>query len=203
MKNTIFAVLFTCLGVTQALAQGPAFRLGIEGGPNLNKISGESFNQQFNFNYYVGAFANLGFTKGFGIQPELLFSQSSASTTNNFSSTYSHFLNYGSEAGKQRRASLNYLNIPILASFALASRIYLQFGPQFSVLMNQNKDLVDNGKQAFKDGDLAMVGGIWIRLPFHLNLSGRYVIGLHNVNDLGNQDRWTNQSIQLGLGLTL
>ncbi len=203
MKKTICLIILISLGALPAFAQGPAFRLGLEGGMNLDKISGQSFNQNFNFNYFLGAFMNLGVTKGFGIQPELQFTQSTATTTSKFSTTYSQFFNNESSAGHQRRASLNYLNIPVVASFALASRIYLQVGPQFGILMSEDKDLVDNGAQAFKNGNFSMIGGLWLRLPFHLNLSGRYVIGLSNINHLGNQEKWTNQSIQLGLGLTL
>jgi len=203
MKKTICAIALICLGTLPALAQGPAFRLGIEGGTNLDKISGQSFNQNFNFNYYLGAFMNLGLTRGFGIQPEVQFSQSTATTTSHFKTAYTQFFNNGSPAGKQRRASLNYLNIPVLASFAIAKRLYIQVGPQFGILMKEDKTLVDNGAQAFKNGNFSMVGGLWIRLPFHLNLSGRYVIGLSNLNGLGDQEKWTSQSIQLGLGLTL
>ncbi|HVB03510.1 MAG TPA: porin family protein [Chitinophagaceae bacterium] len=196
MKKLLVLTLIGILPFSTAFAQG-GFRLGLEGGSNLNKISGESFNQEFNFNYYLGAFVNLGITKGFGIQPEVIFSQSSATTTSKFNTIYTQ------SGGAQRRASLNYISIPILASFALSRRIYLQVGPQYGILINQGKNLVSNGEQAFKSGDFSMLGGIWIRLPFHLNVMGRYGIGLQDINNLGQQDKWKNQTITLGVGLTL
>ena len=37
----------------------------------------------------------------------------------------------------------------------------------------------------------------------HLNIYGRYAIGLSNLNDLDNQEKWKSQSFQIGLGFTL
>ena len=196
-------MMLTFLLVHLAMAQGTGLRFGIKAGTNLDKINGTSFSQAFNFNYYAGAFANVGFSKGFAIQPEVLFSQSSTTTTSNFKSTYAQFFSDTSAAGGQRSAKLNYLSIPLLASFALGKRFAIQIGPQYSILLDQTKNLVDNGKAAFTNGDFAMIGGIWIRLPFHLNLSGRYIIGLTNVNGLGDQHQWKTQTIQLGIGYTL
>ncbi|HVB03511.1 MAG TPA: outer membrane beta-barrel protein [Chitinophagaceae bacterium] len=197
MKKLFILLMISSQGITCAMAQGTGFRLGLEGGANLDKISGQSFNQEFNFNYFLGAYANFGLSKGFGIQPEVIFSQSTATTTTNFNSIYN-------QSGiAQRHASLQYLSIPILASIALAPRIYLQLGPQYSIMINEDRTLVDNGAQAFKSGNFAFVGGFWFRLPAHINLLARYSAGLGNINNLGDQDKWTSQSIQLGVGLTL
>jgi hypothetical protein len=51
-----------------------------------------------------------------------------------------------------------------------------------------------------RDGDFAMVLGGQINLSV-LRIYGRYNIGLQNINDIDSKDKWTNQQIQLGLGL--
>jgi hypothetical protein len=59
---------------------------------------------------------------------------------------------------------------------------------------------MQNGQAAFKDGDFALVLGGQLNFNF-LRVYGRYNIGLKNLNDVGNQDKWTNQQIQMGVGL--
>ena len=76
----------------------------------------------------------------------------------------------------------------------------LNAGPQFSVLLNEDKTLLQSGQSAFKNGDLAMVLGGQLNFKF-LRVYGRYNIGLQNINDIDSKDKWTSQQIQLGLGL--
>ena len=84
----------------------------------------------------------------------------------------------------------------------LIGPIYLQAGPAFSVLMDQNKNFLQNGGDAFSKGDFSMIGGAQIKLS-KLYLSGRYVVGLANINDIDDKDKWKSQAIQLSVGLSL
>jgi hypothetical protein len=68
--------------------------------------------------------------------------------------------------------------------------------------MNDHESLTQNGKDAFKKGDLSGVGGLWLKLPLGLSLSARYVIGLSNLNDVSDENKWNSQAIQLGIGFT-
>jgi hypothetical protein len=68
--------------------------------------------------------------------------------------------------------------------------------------MSQNKDLLQEVKDAFKSGDFSMVGGLQLKFS-SIRLYGRYAIGLSNINDIDNRDSWKNQSIQLGVGFTI
>jgi hypothetical protein len=182
-----------------AMAQGnPSFHVGIKGGANINKIDGKGYDESFRFNYHLGGFAQFNFSDNIGLQPEVIFSQSSAKTSDNFSSIYTGF----SDDANRKNIKLNYLSIPLLLN--LGSRdVKFQVGPQYSILLNKNDNIIENGKNAFKSGDFAAVGGIWVQLPVvPINLSARYIIGLGDVNDLPNSDKWKNQSIQLGVGFT-
>jgi hypothetical protein len=78
----------------------------------------------------------------------------------------------------------------------------LQAGPQFGILMNKDKNLLENGKSAFNDGDLSLLGGLQLKIS-KLRLAGRYGIGLNNINDISNSEKWKSQAIQLSLGLSL
>ncbi|MFZ9718302.1 MAG: PorT family protein, partial [Chitinophagaceae bacterium] len=76
----------------------------------------------------------------------------------------------------------------------------LQAGPQFGILMDRNKNLLQNGVDAFKQGDLSMLAGAQINI-LSFRIYGRYVIGLSDISDLPNQEKWRNQGLQVGVGL--
>lgn len=195
MKKLLCIAVFTALFIPAVMAQ-PGIHLGIKAGANMTKIDGEQFKDGFNFNYYVGPFLELQFSKGFGIQPELLFTQSSSHTGSNFSDIYNDF----GDQFNNKEIKLNYLAIPIMANIHLSNALVLQLGPQYSILMNDHESLGENTKHAFKDGDFSAAAGLWLNLPFGLSVSGRYVIGVSDISDVSNEQKWNSQAIQLGVG---
>lgn len=173
------------------------FHLGVKAGANLTKIDGKSFNEEFKFNYLAGAFAEIGAGKKFSVNPELLFSQSTSTVSNNTSDVYKDILN-----SDQRKAKLNYLSIPILLDYKLAGPLHIQAGPQFSVAINQDKTLLQNSGDAFKGGDFAFVAGAQIKI-MKFRVSARYVAGMSNINDIDNQEKWKSRAIQVALGFAI
>jgi hypothetical protein len=171
-----------------------SFKIGAKGGATLNKMTGQTFKEQFTYGYHVGGFATIGLGKKFAIQPEVLFNQVNVDTSDKFSDVY--------QFNKLSNVQLKYLAIPILLNYNAGKLISLQAGPQFGILMNKSNTLVQNGRDAFKGGDFSMLGGVQLNIS-HFRLYGRYTVGLNNLNDIDNKDKWKNQSIQLGVGLTL
>ena len=115
MKNILIAILLASALNTFAQSNIPIdqenfFRFGFKGGVNINKISGESYNQGFNFNYQVGGFVQFNFNQRFGLQPEVNFVQSSSTFSNDKTDIYADLF----EGGSQKNATLNYLEIPLL-----------------------------------------------------------------------------------------
>jgi hypothetical protein len=192
MKVKLLFLGITSLLTTAIFAQG--FKVGVKGGATINKLSGQSFKDQFSFGYHVGGFATIGLTPKLSIQPEVLFNQINVDTSSSFSTVY--------QFNKLNKAQLKYLTIPVLLNYNTSKLLSLQLGPQFGILMNKDKTFVQNGKNAFKSGDLSMLGGVQLNLT-KLKIYGRYAIGLSNINDIDNKEKWTNQSIQVGLGLVL
>ncbi|RYY90023.1 MAG: PorT family protein [Chitinophagaceae bacterium] len=185
-------------GLFLAQAGFSQFHIGVKGGVNLSKIQGRSFNDQFNTGYHLGGFAEIGLGKKFAIQPEVLFNQYNTRTDTSFRQVYSNVLN-DAQSGNVK---LNYLSIPILLNYKLGNAFALQAGPQFGVLMNKDENVLQNGQNAFKDGDFSLVGGAQIALG-KLRLNGRYLVGLNNINDVTTTSKWKSQAIQLSLGLAL
>ena len=195
MKSKLFGLITVLLVSTAAMAQ---FHIGVKAGANMTKIDGKSFKEEFRTGYHLGGFAEIGFGKKFGIQPELVFNQYSTRVDSNFASIYENVFNpaYASNI------KLNYLTVPILLTYKFIGPLSLQAGPQFGILLDQNKTLLQSGEDAFKHGDFSMAAGAQLKL-LKFRLTGRYVVGLNNINDIDNQDKWKNQTIQLSLGLAL
>jgi hypothetical protein len=192
VKN-IFLIAFLLI-TSVASAQ---FDLGIKGGINVNKIDGVSFKDEFKYGYHLGGFAAIGLGKKFGLQPEVLYNQNTLRVDSSYTNAINVFQN------GLTNVKLNYISIPILLNYKLVGKfITLQAGPQFGILIDQNRSLLQNGGDAFKKGDFSMLGGVQIKLG-PLRVNGRYVIGLNNISDLSDGNKWKSQGFQLSAGLAL
>ncbi len=172
------------------------FSIGVKAGANITKVEGRSFSDEFRYGYHLGGFATIPVGGRFAVQPEVLFNQLQTRTGSEFSNIYQTAFDGNTNV------RLNYLSIPVLLNYKLGSFLSLQAGPQFGVLLDKNKNLLENGREAFDRGDFSMLGGAQISLG-KLKLNGRYVVGLNNINDIDNQDQWKNQGFQLSVGLGL
>lgn len=194
MKKRFFSLLilttiFSSIGFAQGL------HIGVKGGANILKIDGKSFQDEYKFGYNLGAFAEIGLGQKWGIQPEVVWNQTNFRTDTTFRSLYSGNIN-------DYKGKLNYLSIPVLLSFKPSKILTLQAGPQFGILMNKEKSLLKNGEDAFKSGDFSMLGGIQLNLG-GAKIGGRYVVGLANINDIDNKEKWKNQGFQLYVGFRI
>jgi hypothetical protein len=195
MKSKLSVLLALVLITNACMAQ---FNFGVKGGANISKIDGKSFKDEFNYGYLAGGFANIGLGGKIGIQPEVLFIQYQTKVDSNFKVIYQNAF----AETQSGNVKLNYLAIPLLLTYKLGSALSIQAGPQYGILMNKDKNLLENGKAAFNDGDLSMLGGVELKIS-KFRLGGRYSVGLNNINDIDNRDKWKSQAIQVTLGLTL
>jgi len=194
MKTKLLSLALALLISQLMMAQ---FHLGVKAGANIVKVDGKSFKEEFRYGYNLGGFAEIGLSPKFSFQPEVMFNQYSTTLDSNYKSIYENVI-----ASNQSKIKLNYLSIPLLLDYKFLGPIHLQAGPQFSVLMSQDKNFLQNGREAFKNGDFSLVAGAQVKLA-QLRVTGRYIIGLSNINDIDNQDKWKSQVIQLSLGIAL
>ena len=207
MKKLILPLLLSalCLNTYSQKKKDPSekeslFRWGFKGGLNLNKIEGESFKNEFNYNYFLGGFMQINFTRKFGIQPELNFVQSSAEQSDDITVIYDDlFL-----GGNQKKAKLDYLKLAGLLNIDLgpSQRVKLQFGPQWGMLLNEAVDSLKSSQDVFKKSEFSVLGGIMLQLPL-IHIGTRYEIGLTDINGIDNQDQWKSQAWQFFVGITL
>lgn len=197
MKRILLNSAFVCFLIIASNASfAQSFRLGIKAGANMGKVDGKSFKDEYQLGYHLGVAPEIMFTKKWGIQPEVLFNQNNTKLSSTFEDLYqiSH--------SEIKDVKLNYLSIPLLLNFRPVSFLTFQAGPQFSILMSKSRTLLENGGDAFKKGDFALLGGAQINI-LRFRVYGRYGVGLSNINDIDNRDDWKSQTIQLGVGLAL
>ncbi|MBS1682608.1 MAG: PorT family protein [Bacteroidetes bacterium] len=173
------------------------FDFGLKGGLNFASLNtSSSVAQDYNnrTGYHVGAYAMLKFTK-FAIQPEVLFSKQGQT--------------YSFPTSSNLTADFSYINIPIMLKFYLAEGLNLQAGPQFGFLANQTSSitaLTNSGtlttaqlKDFVKSSDVSLALGAGWDLPFGLNITARYNLGLSDINKITGT---ANPAVVSSLGTT-
>lgn len=175
------------------------FRFGAKVGVNINKITGQSYQSGFNYNYQVGGFLQFNLSRRFGIQPEINFVQSSSSFTNDVTEIYDDLFREGS----QKKSTLNRLEVPLLLNINIgpSRRVKLQAGPSFSTVLKQTVDSLQAGGNIYKNSELGAVAGLWLQLPL-VNVGARYKLGLTNINAIDDRQTWKSQAIQVFVGVT-
>lgn len=194
MKTKLLTLAALVLLSQAAMSQ---FHLGVKAGANVTKVEGKSFKDEFRYGYHLGGFAEIRLGNKFVLQPEVLFNQYATKVDSNYSHIYQDIFNGNANV------RLNYLSIPIVINYKLIGNfLSLQAGPQFGVLIDKNKNIFQNGGNAFKNGDFSMLGGVLMRMG-PVRVSGRYAIGLNNISDLPDDGKWKNQGFQVSVGLAL
>ena len=191
MRKIIFITPLLFMSFLSGFAQ--SFHFGLKAAADVHKIDGQAFKQEFNLGYSVGVFAEIGLPGKIGIQPEIYYSQVNPRTVDNASAIYGF--------NGITKAKLSYINIPVLLSFKLAPMVSFQVGPQFGIMTDKSKNMLQNGTAAFKSGDVGIAAGLQVNVT-KIKIFARYVAGLNDV-DNGSSGKWHNQTIHVGLGFRI
>lgn len=208
MKNKFLPFVIALLLITNySIAQKKAlamdhenfFRYGAKAGVNANKITGSSYSEGFNYNFQAGVFVQFNLTKRIGIQPEINFVQTQFEFSNDPSDIYNDIFRDGS----QKKAKLNYLEIPVFLNVNIgpSKRVKLQLGPAYGGLLKQTVDSLKSSGDIYKNAEWSAIGGLWVQLPL-VNFGARYKIGLTDINAIDDRQTWKNQAIQVFVGVT-
>ncbi len=193
MKKIVLSFLSVVAATT--LLQAQSLKFGIKAGANLSEIDGTGIQGRFKFAYHAGGFAEIDLIGKIGIQPELLFSQTNSQAASNIQSTIPSL-------STLQDVKLSYLSIPVLLRYNVAKFVTLNLGPQYSILIDKSKTLVENGKSAVKSGDFSVVAGAQIHIS-SIRVYGRYVLGLTEISDIEVPTKWKTQQLQVGVGFQL
>lgn len=194
MKTKLLPLVVVLLSAQTMMAQ---FHIGVKAGANVTKVNGKSFKDEFRFGYHLGGFMEIRAGNKLVVQPEVLWNQYATKLDSNYKNVYEDVFNGNANV------KLNYLSIPIVLNYKLiGSFLSLQAGPQFGILIDQNKTILQNGGNAFKKGDLSMLAGVQFKvMAFRLN--ARYAIGLNDISDLPYDNKWKSRGFQVSVGMAL
>lgn len=181
MKKIIF--LFAALvGGFAMQAQGINF--GIKAGANFANFSGDLDSDGIT-NFHAGGVLELNIVPSFSVQAEGLFSSQGGNAK----------YEEDGVVGVAEDINLDYIAVPVLAKFyVVPGKFSVTVGPQFSFLVSDADTVLET-----KDFDLAMSGGVELKIIAGLFVQGRYNVGVTNVSGSSEIDV-KNNVLQLSVG---
>lgn len=171
----------TITATTTVSAQGPLF--GVKGGLNYSTLAVEEADDETSrIGYNFGLFARTAPEQAIGLQVELLYSTKGSTT------------NYSTLFGlieQEVDFNLNYLELPVLASFRIGGIVDLQVGGYAAYLMSakvkSSGDLGSGSDELDRDNfnsmDFGVAGGVGFNLGPNAQLGVRYLHGLSTIAD--------------------
>ncbi len=175
-------------------------RTGIKGGLSASTLQFNNVdfsNRKERIGFHAGVFTQIPVGSAFAIQPELLYTNKGASS------------NYRS-LGQDGNASfnLNYIDLPVLATFKLGDAVEIQAGPYAGYLLNSGvsntggilgSSAINLGTDQFNRLDYGLAGGINVYFGQVL-LGARYSQGLQKIANTGaSQAVFSNAKNGVGL----
>ena len=173
----------------------PKFGAGVKAGLNYSSQYTNNTANIVDFKSIIGinagAYCNYFLLDFLAIQPELMVSGKG-----------SHWKNQYYDA----KYNLTYIDLPIMIKYQPVPLFNIQAGPQFSYLITAHQkdfgnNLNTNVMDYFYKFDLGLALGVEANLPYKINLTIRYVLGVNTVTT-GAQytEIWENKGFQISLG---
>jgi hypothetical protein len=194
MKKRLLAVAILCAVVSAVSAQ--QLHYGLKADLNMFKLDGEGIQSNYTLGGRIGVFASYDFSKKWGIQPELLFSQATPKRGYYFSSLYINKSNDGANT----KIKLSYITLPVLLRYNINKMFTVNAGPEYSYLFYANENLLTYDRAAFKRSNLGLAAGATLTFDV-LHVYARYVLGLSDINDIDDRYQWKTQQAQIGIGV--
>jgi len=187
MKTSITTLAVALLAAVGVLTSGPSaqaqsrVRTGIKGGLSASTLQFNEVdfsNRKERIGFHAGVFTQIPVGSAFAIQPELLYVNKGAS------SDYRAL-------GQDSRASfnLNYIDLPVLATFKLGDAVEIQAGPYAGYLLNSGvsntggilgNSAINFNADQFNRIDYGLAGGLNVYFGQVL-LGLRYTQGLQQI----------------------
>jgi hypothetical protein len=160
-------------------------KFGIKGGVNLtNMFVDDVSDENMKVGFNAGFFAKLPVTRGFSIQPELLYTSKGAKET------YNNII----QGEGEYRFNLNYIELPVLAVINVAKNFNIHAGPYVSYLAEANiknlrndhsqDEIADLDTDDFNRIDYGLVGGLGIDIS-NFTIGARYNYGMREIGKSG------------------
>jgi hypothetical protein len=150
-------------------------QFGLKAGVNLANYKDKAVpNTSSRTGFYAGGLVHIPIVSMFAIQPEAVYSSQGAK------------FNDGTGVAK-----LGYVNIPVMLQYTFLGNVRLETGPQIGFLTSAKSELNEvetNNKPGFKSTDFSWGFGIGFLVHSGFGLSGRYNLGISNIDKLANSE---------------
>ncbi len=191
--KTFYPIVIMLFFIASTVFAQPELGVGLKAGANIATQKGSNLDYEIDLKsivgFHVGGYVNYFFSDQAAVQIEIIFSQKGSKWTDDFYSA---------------KDILGYLDIPLLVRYQVIEYLNFHAGPQFGFLMSA-KSKYDDGsdedaKEYYKSTDVGLVLGAEGNLPFKINITIRYILGLSNIasDELGNT--WKNNVFQISVG---
>jgi opacity protein-like surface antigen len=166
MKKLLLAVI-TVFFIGNVNAQ--SIKFGVKSGVNFATISGEGINVDSRIGFHIGGVAEINVSDKFSVQPELVYSTQ------------------GAKLRDFATIELDYISVPIMAKYHVTKGLSLEFGPQFSFLVNDGIDFENNDAETedieAENFDLSAGIGLGYKLDSGLFFQTRYNLGITTISE--------------------
>ncbi len=177
----------------------PKIEFGVKVGGNLQTVTGDTWDNSYKPGIAGGMYIGMQKKKIGGRLEILAHAARYTSRAVTDSSGTSYVVT--DSAGNRGDFRLVYLDIPLLFEYRVFHNVWLQLGPQYSVVMSVNSLTAYGGdpKVIFKQGEVSGIIGAEARFPINISAGIRYVYGFTDMNNniLGTTDSWRNQTFQV------
>lgn len=212
MKKILLSLVAVVMVIAVANAQTS---FGVRAGANLANIGGDDTDDaKMKIGYHVGAYANIGLTDMFALEPGLFLSSKGYKVEE---SETEEFMGEVMKYEYEGKSNITYLDIPVLARISTASGFNVFVGPQFSFLLGnkykeeetmstggvtETESDEDSSTEGMNKLDLGLALGVGYQLESGLNFNLGYDLGLSNINDFeGSEDyKVHNRVIKISVG---
>lgn len=198
MRKKLFTALSVSVLFAATVTAQPGFGAGVKGGINLATQSttgeGENVAVRQLIGYNAGVYGNVFITDFLGIQAELLVATRGSDWDDPF-----YYV----------KDLLTYIDLPLLIKYQPIKYANVHIGPQFGYLLSARQKDKDDGEVRdimdwYNPLDVGLVFGAEATLPFRVNFTVRYVVGLvSSTNDVEYIDPWMNNFLQFSLGFRI
>ena len=191
--------ILLCAGIFFTIAvNAQSVRYGLTIGGNFTGIDGRGIKSSYYPGFIGGGFARVTLNKKWNIEPEVLFNYANTEKARNFLELY----NDNGYANSSELIRLSYVSVPVLIGYKVNKLVTITAGPQYNFLVDDNENLVQNNKRAFKLNDAGIAAGAELDLT-GVRIFADYVTGVTNINDIDSRYKWYNRQVFAGFNFNI
>ncbi len=189
----VFLAIAVVIGFGVSNAQ--SVRYGVKAGLNVSNVSNLEADIDYGSRtaYHLGAMAEIGLTRQFAVQPEILYSVQGVKAK---------------EGKATATLNLSYINVPVMAKYYVVNGLSLEAGPQIGFLTTAQEKLEGVGEESGTNDIKKYVKKVDFGLNFgasydyqNFNLGVRYNLGLTDIaKERDGGDANKNGVFQVSLG---